>query len=245
MTAPGDAVEILAVGAHPDDVEISCAGLLLLMGRRGYRFALLDCTAGERGSRGDAATRAREAQAAAARLGAAGRECLGLPDTQLQETPGAVRLMVEAIRRWRPKLVLAMDGGDGHPDHRACAAITQRAAFLAALPKAEAGGGAHRVRRVVRYGRHPHFRPGFVVDITDVVEEKLDVLRCHASQLTREGGGAKTPVSDPAFLDDLKAFWRFHGLGAGALYAEPYATDGPPALPDPVAALCVQRRDVG
>ncbi len=243
MTAPGDSVEILAVGAHPDDIELSCGGLLLLMRRRGYRFALVDLTAGERGSRGDAATRAQEAKSAAARLGAAGRACLALPDTQLQETPGAVRLLIEEIRRWRPQLLLTMDGGDGHPDHRACAAITKRAAFLAALPKAEAAGAAHRVRRVVRYGRHPHFAPSFVVDISDVVEEKLEVIRCHASQFTRTGGGAKTPISDPAFVEDLKAYWRFHGLAAGALYAEPYAIDGPPALPDPLAALCIERRD--
>ncbi|MGQ0613612.1 MAG: bacillithiol biosynthesis deacetylase BshB1 [Planctomycetaceae bacterium] len=243
MTAPGDSVEILAVGAHPDDVELSCGGLLLLMGRRGYRFALVDLTAGERGSRGDAETRAREAQAAAARLGAAGRACLGLPDTQLQESPGAVRLLIEAIRQWRPKLLLTMDGGDGHPDHRVCEALTRRAAFLAALPKAEAGGEAHRVRRLVRYGRHPHFAPSFVVDITDVLEAKLEVIRCHASQFRRSGGGARTPISDPAFEEDLKATWRFHGLAAGALYAEPYAIEGPPALLDPVAALCIQRRD--
>jgi bacillithiol biosynthesis deacetylase BshB1 len=236
-------VDVLAVGAHPDDVELSCGGLLLLLRRRGYRFAILDLTAGERGSRGDAATRAREAQAAAAKLGAAARECLGLPDAALEPTRGAVRLAVEALRRYRPRLVLSMSRDDGHPDHRACAEIAERAAFLAALAKAEAEGEPHRVRRVVRYGRHPWFRPSFVVDIDDVVEEKLEAIRCYASQFRRDGGGPRTPVSDPRFEEDLRAFWRFHGLPVGALYAEPYAIDGPPALPDPVAALTVQRRD--
>ena len=238
-----EVVDILAVGAHPDDVELSCGGLLLLMRRRGYRFALLDLTAGERGSRGDRETRAREAQAAAAKLGAAARECLGLPDARLEPTGGAVRALVEAMRRYRPSLVLSMSGDDGHPDHRASRELVERASFLAALAKAEADGEPHRVRKVVRYGRHPWFRPSFVVDISDVVEEKLEAIRCYASQFRRDGGGPRTPISDPRFEEDLRAFWRYHGLAVGALHAEPYAVDGPPAIPDPLAALCVQRRE--
>jgi LmbE family N-acetylglucosaminyl deacetylase len=97
---------------------------------------------------------------------------------------------------------------------------------------------------VIRYSRHPWFAPSFVVDITDHVEKKLAAIRCYRSQFSREGtAGPRTPISAPDFEEDLRAFWRFHGQGAGALYAEPYAMDGPPALPDPVAALCVERRD--
>jgi LmbE family N-acetylglucosaminyl deacetylase len=82
------------------------------------------------------------------------------------------------------------------------------------------------------------------VDISEVVERKLDAIRCFKSQFTRAGEGARTPISAPDFGEDLRAFWRFHGRNTGALFAEPFAMDGPPALPDPVAALCEERRDI-
>jgi bacillithiol biosynthesis deacetylase BshB1 len=236
-------VDVLAVGAHPDDAELGCGGLLLSLAARGHRFAILDLTAGERGSRGTGDERAQEAKAAAESLGASARECLHLPDTRLEASPPAVRLVAEAFRRWRPKLVVSMDGGDLHPDHAEAARIVERAGFLAALSNYEASGEPHRARRVIRYSRHPWFRPSFVVDITDFVERKLEAVRCYASQFTRRGPGPKTPISAPSFEDDLRAFWRFHGMGIGAIYAEPFAMDGPPAVPDPVAALCQQRRD--
>jgi bacillithiol biosynthesis deacetylase BshB1 len=236
-------IDVLAVGAHPDDVELGCAGLLLGLRARGYRFAILDLTAGEKGSRGDRETRAAEAKRAADLLGASARECLGLPDTQLAPTPGAVRLMVETLRTWRPRLVVSMSRGDAHPDHAACAAVVERATFLAPLKNAEANGEPHRARRVIRYSRHPWFQPSFVVDITDYVETKLEAIRCYESQFTRREDGPRTPISAPDFEEDLKAFWRFWGKSVGALYAEPFAMDGPPALPDPVAALCEERRD--
>ena len=237
-------VEILAVGAHPDDVELGCGGLLLAMAARGYRFAILDVTAGEAGSRGTREERAREAKAAADTLGASARECLGLPDGRVRPTDGAIRLAVEAIRKWRPKLIVSMDPGDKHPDHAATATLIEQAAFLAALTRFEADGEPHRVRRVIRYSRHPWFRPSFVVDISDFVERKLEAIRCYESQFTRQVEGARTPISEPGFLDDLKALWRVHGMGIGAHYAEPFAMDGVPAVPDPIAALCEERRDI-
>ncbi|MHC4938195.1 MAG: bacillithiol biosynthesis deacetylase BshB1 [Planctomycetota bacterium] len=237
-------VDVLAVGAHPDDVELGCGGLLRVLKARGYRFAIVDLTAGEKGSRGDAATRAAEAKAAAESLGASGRECLGLPDTALSDSDGAVRLMVGQLRKWRPKLVVCQDEGDRHPDHAAGARIVRRAVFLAALSSYEAEGVPHRVSRTIRYSRHSFFRPDFVVDISDHVEAKLAAVRCYESQFTRREPGAKTPISAPDFEDDLKAAWRFWGQDAGALYAEPFAMDGIPQIGDPVHDLCIQRRDV-
>ena len=238
-------VEVLAFGAHPDDVELGCGGLLLAMRARGYRFAIVDLTAGEHGSRGTREERAHEAKAAADSLGASARECLELPDTKLRPTDGAVRLAVETIRKWRPKLVVSMNAGDRHPDHAACARIVERATFLAALANAGADGEPHRARRVIRYSRHPWFVPSFVVDISDQVQRKLEAVRCYRSQFTRTQPGARTPISAPEFEQDLLALWRVHGTGIGALYAEPFAMDGPPAVPDPVAALCEERRDIG
>jgi len=237
-------VDVLAVGAHPDDVELGCGGLLLALKARGHRFAIVDLTAGEKGSRGDAATRAAEAKAAAETLGATGRECLGLPDTALDDTAGAVRLMVEQLRKWRPRLVVAQDEGDQHPDHASGARLVRRAAFLAALTNYEAAGTPHRVGRVIRYSRHGWFRPSFVVDITDHVDTKLAAIRCYRSQFTRDEPGAKTPISEPGFEEDLRATWRFWGREAGALYAEAFAMDGAPQIGDPVRDLCIQRRDI-
>ncbi len=238
-------VDVLAIGAHPDDVELGCAGLLLSLRARGYRFGILDLTAGEKGSRGTKETRRKEAKAAAELLGATARECLELPDTRVAVTESAVRAIVERLRRWRPALVVSMSPDDHHPDHAACAHLVARASFLAALKNYDAEGEPHRVARVIRYSRHPWFVPSFVVDITDHVEQKLAAIACYESQFTRrDDTGPKTPISAPDYDDDLKAYWRHHGSGVGALYAEPFAMDGPPALVDPIKALCQQRRDV-
>ena len=158
-------VEILAVGAHPDDVELGCGGLLLAMRARGHRFAILDLTAGEKGSRGSRDEREKEAQEAAAVLGAAGRECLNLPDTRLEPTAAAVKAAVESVRKWRPKLVVSMNPADRHPDHAAAARIVESACFLAALENFDAPGAPHRPRRVLRYSRHAWFVPSFVVPV--------------------------------------------------------------------------------
>jgi len=236
--------DVLAIGAHPDDVELGCAGLLLGLKARGYRFAILDLTAGEMGSRGSREERAAEAKAAAELLGAGGRECLGLPDTKVADSDGAVRLVVQAIRKWRPRLVVAQDEHDEHPDHAAGARIVKKACFLAALARFEAEGAPHRVGRLIRYSRHSWFEPSFVVDISDQVEQKLAAIRCYGSQFTRIEAGVKTPISAPDYEDDLRAFWRFFGTSVGALYAEPFAMDGAPQLSDPIKDLCVERRDV-
>jgi len=236
-------VDVLAVGAHPDDVELGCGGLLLSLRSRGYRFAIVDATAGEKGSRGTRERRAAEAKEAAALLGATARECLGLPDTQVKPSDGSVRLMAETLRRFRPKLVVSMHEGDRHPDHAATAALVERACFLAPLANYAAEGEPHRVRRVIRYSRHAFFAPSFVVDVTGVVEDKLAAVRCYRSQFTREEEGPATPISEPGFFDDLRATMRHFGRHCGALYAEAFVLDGLPAVEDPVRALCVERRD--
>jgi len=205
---------------------------------------MLDLTAGEMGSRGSREIRAVEAKAAAELLGATSRECLGLPDARVTESESAVRLVVETIRRWRPRLVVAQDANDRHPDHAAGARIVKSACFFASLSRFEASGAPHRVGRLIRYSRHAWFQPSFVVDISDHVENKLAAIRCYESQFTRIEDGVKTPISDPGYEDDLRAFWRFHGNAVGALYAEPYAMDGAPQLSDPIKDLCVERRDV-
>jgi len=237
-------VDVLAVGAHPDDVELGCGGLLCSLRARGYRFAILDLTAGEKGSRGSREQRAVESSAAAKLLGATARECLGLPDTKVSETEAAIRLMVEQIRKWRPKLIVAQDARDHHPDHAAGARIVQRAVFLAALTNFDAAGEPHRAGRLVRYSRHAFFRADFVVDFTDHIDKKFAAIRCYESQFTRTADGAKTPISAPDYEDDLRAAWRAWGQHAGALYAEPFAVDGIPQIGDPVHDLCIERRDI-
>ena len=237
-------VDVLAIGAHPDDVELGCGGLLLSLRGRGYRFGIIDVTAGERASRGTRDERRQEAKIAAELLGATARECLDLPDTLLEDTSAAARLMAGRIRKYRPKLIVSMHEGDEHPDHVATARITRRAAFLAALHNADVDGEPHRARQIITYSRHTYFRPSFVVDVGEFVDRKLEAVFAHRTQFTRDVDGAKTPISAPDFEEDVRAFMRFHGRNVGALYAEPFAMDGPPALPDPIAALCVEQRDV-
>jgi bacillithiol biosynthesis deacetylase BshB1 len=218
--------DVLALGAHPDDVEIAAAGTLLLLGAAGRTVSVLDLTNGERGSRGSAAERAAEASAAATQLGLLQRHNLGLPDTGLQVDESSTNLIVHAIRTARPRVLLAPHPRDGHPDHVATAGLAERAFYLAGLVHHEPHLGApHRPALFLRYpGNHP-VEPTFVVDIGRVATLKADVLRCYESQLNPTDRGHLVQGLD--VLERAEVRDRFFGARIGARAAEPFWHDGP------------------
>jgi len=228
--------EVLAVGPHPDDIELAAGGTVALLARAGHAVVLLDLTRGERATRGTPASRDAEARAASEILGAR-RECLGLPDGGVNgRDPDQLRVWVEALRRHRPRLVLALSGEDDHPDHREAAELVARGIYLSGLrkyPDAVAEVEPYRPGRVLYgMGRRP-FAPSLVVDVSAVYEVKRRALAAYGTQFRRDAGDSRTtPISDPEFLPRLEARDRYFGGMIGATHGEPFAEPGPAAVRD-------------
>ncbi|MBN2492609.1 MAG: bacillithiol biosynthesis deacetylase BshB1 [Planctomycetes bacterium] len=232
-SAPPHGVDVLAVGAHPDDVEIGCGGTVLRVTRGGGTAVVVDLSAGECATRGTAETRAAEAVAAARVLGIAARENLGLPDGAIADDPASRHALVAAIRRHRPRILLAPHPDDDHPDHAAAARLAVAASFLAGVGGIAAEGARHRAAIVLFYLMHRRFAPALIVDISDVHDEKLRALRSYRSQLHDPAApGPRTHVGAPDFLDRLRARDRFFGEAIGVTYGEPFAARRPPGLRD-------------
>ena len=177
-------VDLLAIAAHRDDVELTCAGTLLRAVDQGHATGILDLTAGESGTRGSAELRADEAVRAAAILGVAERRNAGLPDAHIANTDATRRIVVEQIRHFRPRVVILPFPVGRHPDHRIASELARDACFLAGLGRYDAGGEPHRPAKILyslAYREDP-VKPTFVVDISDQFERKLAAIRCYASQ---------------------------------------------------------------
>ena len=226
--------DVLALGPHPDDVEIAAAGTLLLLGQAGRRLAVVDCTHGEKGSRGTAAERNAEAQAAAQLLGLELRTNLGLPDTRVRVDDAATNALVELLRGVAPAVFFAPHPHDVHPDHVAVAQLAERAFFLAGLRNYEPHlGNPHRPRWFLRYPGNLPVQPSCVVDVTPVAAKKAEVVRCYRSQLHPPDRGHLVLGLD--VLERAEVRDRFHGASIGVAFAEPFCVDGGMRVPDPAA----------
>ena len=234
--APLPAADVLALGPHPDDIEIACTGTLLLLARAGQTTVLLDFTRGEKGSRGTVAERDAETVAATAKLSVLARTNLGLPDTGVRVDDHATDLLVAALRATRPTLLLGPHAHDVHPDHVACAQLTERAVFLAGLRNYQPQLGApHRPRVFLKYPGNRPIEPTLVVDITAVAMAKADIVRCYRSQMNppqREHLVLGLDVQERALLRD-----QFYGARIGVRAGEPFAHDGPLPVREMVALL--------
>lgn len=232
------AVDVLAVGAHPDDAELGIGGLLHKLARRGYRVGILDLTRGEMSTRGTVEERAAEAAEAARILGAVRRENAALPDAGVANTAEFQRRVIPFLRSFRPRILLATMDNDRHPDHSAAHHLIRDASDFAGLARIVTGHEPYRPR--VLYGYHPyreHGMPGLIVDISDDFDAKIEALRAHASQFFNPAYGAPTTyISGEAFWESIRtraAYWGSRiGVRYGeALYArEAVGVDLPPGL---------------
>lgn len=219
-------VDLLAIAAHRDDAELTCGGTLIKAARAGYRTAVLDLTAGETGTRGNAATRAREAEAASRVMGLAMRLNAGLPDAHLHNTDEARRRLVELIRRLAPRTVILPFPQGRHPDHRVAAELGRDACYLAGLAKYDAPGEPHRPEKILyalAYREDP-IKPTFVVDISAEFEAKLEAIRCYASQFDgAQAAGEIFPTGQPLY-DLIRIQNAHYGSLIRAAYGEPFVT---------------------
>lgn len=238
MTTTLPEVDVLAVGAHPDDVELGCGGTLLALGRRGRSVGILDLTRGEMGTRGTPEARAKEAADAARLLGARFRRTLDLRDGGLRDDRDAEMAIVEVVRACRPRLVLAPLPRDRHPDHARAGAVVRDAAFYAGLRALRTGLRAHRPQQVVYYPASTLPEPTFLVDVSRDFDGKLAAIRAFRSQFHDPSSSEPdTFISSPEFLEGIVARARAWGRLANVAYAEGFVSLAPPTLADPVAAF--------
>jgi bacillithiol biosynthesis deacetylase BshB1 len=233
-----DDVDILAVGAHPDDVELVMGGTVAAETARGRRVAVLDLTRGESGSRGTPSRRVHEAQAAARILGAAHRETLELPDSGLQRVPEHRDAVLAVVRRLRPRVVLAQHWEQRHPDHAAASHIAYDACFFAGLrnyrPDLGAAWRPHKLAYAVTMTEATDIKPSFVVDITPVWETKLRAIEAYESQWTpTPDEPLKLPLD--LYRERVELAGRRHGQRIGVTYGEGFVIREPLVVDDLLA----------
>jgi bacillithiol biosynthesis deacetylase BshB1 len=231
-------VDVLAFGAHPDDVELGCGGTLAALGRRGYAIGICDLTHGEAGTRGSAEGRAAEATRAAEILGAAFRASLDLGDGNLRTDRAAELEVIAVVRAARPRLVLAPWEVGRHPDHVRASRLVTDAAWYAGLRSIETGLRAHRPQQILYYRSSPVGEPAVLVDVTAVFETKMAAIRAYRSQFHDPASAEpETYISTKVFFEGIAAQSRALGRIASVPHAEAFFVRVPPRLDDLVAAF--------
>ncbi len=224
-------INILAFGAHPDDVEISCSGTLLKHIAMGKTVGIIDLTQGELGTRGSAPLRLQEAEAARLLLGVSIRENLAMLDGFFEVNQENKLKVVEMIRKYRPQIVLANSIHDRHPDHGRASQLVSEACFLAGLPKVETALNgiaqeAWRPSAVYHYIQDRYIRPDVVFDVTPFMEKKIESIQAYSSQFfDPQSDAPETPISRSDFFDFLRSRAKEFGRPIGAEYGEGFTAE--------------------
>ena len=215
-------LDILAIAAHPDDVEQTCGCTLLRMSEMGYRTGVLDLTAGDMGSRGTPEIRLKEADAAASQMLLAWRGNMHLPDARLENTVSVRMSLAAEIRNLRPRVVILPYWEARHPDHYRAAEIGFEACFLAGLKKLDEETQPHRPQKIIYSSLYANANPSFVVDISAQFERRMAALFCYQSQYGDSGEAADLFPQQQEIRERLAAIARFYGNLIGVKYGEPF-----------------------
>ncbi|MFN5182389.1 MAG: bacillithiol biosynthesis deacetylase BshB1 [Bacteroidota bacterium] len=224
-------VDILAFGAHPDDVELSCSGTIVKHISLGKKIAVIDLTQGELGTRGNAELRKKEAEAASLIMGIHARECLNMKDGFFQNDETHQLKVVQMIRKYQPEIVLCNATSDRHPDHARAGRLVADACFLSGLFKVETSNDgknqdAWRPKAVYHYVQDRFMQPDFVIDISEHADKKQQSILAYASQFYKpDSTEPETPISSPEFLENVFAKMSVFGRPIGARYAEAFCTE--------------------
>lgn len=232
-------VDLLAIFPHPDDAELTCGGTLLKSTRQGYQVGILDLSAGEMASRGTVELRAQEANRAASILQVALRQNLGLPDSRLTNDPETRLAVARVIRNLKPKVVIttAPSPFGRHPDHRVTAELVRDACFISGLKTIEPGLPAHRPRKVlhsITY-REDYLKPTFVVDVSDVMDEKLAAIGAYESQFGGATQAGEVYPNGESLQDIIRHQAAHYGSLIRVRYGEPFHTTETVQVEDVVA----------
>ncbi|MGA2297964.1 MAG: bacillithiol biosynthesis deacetylase BshB1 [FCB group bacterium] len=226
-------VDVLAIGAHPDDVELTAGGTVAKLTKEGKTVAMVDFTQGELGTRGNENIRRTEAAKAAEILGVKFRENLFMPDGYVKVTDDNILKVINILRKYRPKAVLINPPFERHPDHEASHNILRTAMFKSGLRKIQTEFEGQpqepwRIRKMYAYMQSYQFtrHPDFYIDISETFETKMNAIKAYVSQVYVEGmsdpGGPVTRLSRPEFLRELEARAIYFGTQVGYRYAEAF-----------------------
>jgi len=237
-----ETVDILAIAAHPDDVELTCAGTLIRAVHQGRSVGILDLTRGEMGTRGTPEIRAGEAEAARRVIGARFREGMDLGDSRLTASMENRMALAERIRAARPRTVILPYWEGRHPDHYTASVLGYEACYAAGLKQLPLRGEPFRPKKILYASMYWEIRPSFVVDITPFFDKKIEAINCFASQFA----GSLRDITElyPAWgrlIDRVKTQCKYFGHLIGVDYAEPYVVKEVMAVDDivelPVASI--------
>ena len=221
-------LDLLAIAPHRDDAELTCGGTLIRAVDAGHAVGVLDLTQGEMGTKGSAALRAAEAESAARVMGIALRENLGLPDAGIRNDDDTRALLVQVLRRLRPRVVIAPARTGRHPDHRRATELVRDACFLSGLAKFAPGDHPafrpFKLLHTITY-REDALKPTFVVDVTEQFARKLEAIRCYGSQFDGAiQAGEVYPNGEPLY-DMVTHHAAHYGSRIRARYGEPFFTE--------------------
>jgi bacillithiol biosynthesis deacetylase BshB1 len=238
-------LDILAVGAHPDDVELFAAGTLAKLSAAGYRTGIVDLTRGELGSRGSARIRAREAETAARHLGLAVRENLGLPDGRVSVDPKTRLALIRVLRRYRPGLVATHYWEDRHPDHVATSRLVAEASHHAGLVRIRTGQERFRPDAILYFKLPPDRPPTFVVDVSAFADARAAAIGAYRSQLfDPESLAPSTYLSAQDFLAQVESLHGYYGALIGRSLGEAFYVRRTLEVSDPIVFFREQGRAV-
>ncbi|MEN6536460.1 MAG: bacillithiol biosynthesis deacetylase BshB1 [Bryobacteraceae bacterium] len=220
--APKAPLDVVAIAAHPDDVEQTCGGTLIRMAEMGYRTGVLDLTAGEMGTRGTPGIRIQESETAAQHMLLTWRGNLRMPDARLENALAARMTVAAKIRELRPRVVILPYWQGRHPDHYRASEIGYEACFLAGLRKIDPQSEPHRPQKILYASSYANVTPSFVVDISAQFERRMSALLSYRSQYGESGAGTDLFPDEPEIRERLAAVARFYGNLIGVRYGEPF-----------------------
>jgi bacillithiol biosynthesis deacetylase BshB1 len=229
------ALDVLAIAAHPDDIEQTCGGTLIRMAEAGYRCGALDLTAGDMGTRGTPEIRVEESEAAAKHMLCAWRGNMHFPDARLENTLTARLTLAVKLRELKPRVVILPYWQARHPDHYRCSEMCFEACFLAGLKRIDEYTEPHRPQKILYASLYADVKPSFIVDISAQFERRMDALFAYKSQYGETKDGGDLFPNEVEIRDRLGAIARFYGNQIGVKYGEPFVVKEAMAIDDIVA----------
>jgi len=215
-------LDILAIAAHPDDIEQTCGGTLIKMAEQGYRTGALDLTAGDMGTRGTPERRVAESEAAAKAMKLAWRGNLHMPDARLENNIMARMTLAAKIRELKPRVVILPYWQARHPDHYRAGELGYEACFLAGLKKLDEYSEPHRPKKILYASLYTDVKPSFIVDISGQFERRMEALLSYGSQYGAQSEGGALFPDEAEIRERLGAIARFYGNQIGVKYGEPF-----------------------
>ena len=230
-------LDVLAIGAHRDDVEITCGGTVIKLVDLGYKVGILDLTQGEMGTKGTADQRGKEAQGAAKVMGISVRENLRLPDSNVENTLENKLKLVKIIRKYKPHLVILPYWTQRHPDHLRCSQLGYEACYLSGLAKLKVSGEPHRPFKIIYSSSFFEEKHSFIVDISEQFERKIEAVKCYKSQFGELLKKKKVHPFPRNVFDFMEIKARQYGYLIGKKYGEAFITKELLEVEDPMKLL--------